>query len=389
MTGPVVAARRFGVADSSGERHADWLELFFDLVFVVAVAELASTLEHHPSGPGLVRYVLLFVPVWWAWVGYTFYADRLQSGPDVTYRILMIVAMLAVAALAVAVPHAFDGTGSVRFALCYVAVRALLIVLYARAFRLDRSARPLTGRYLTGFTIGAALWLVSIAVPTPGRYALWAAGLLVELAVPLLSARAIARVPFHVSHIPERFGLFVIIVLGEAVALGALSLGEGGQEPLPLAVGGAGFLIIGALWWLYFDGVDGSSMRHWWVSGQVYVYGHLVVLAALTAFGVGVLLATHAVHDAALDGSARWAVCGGIGAFLLAIGLIQLCRPDGWRDPCSWVRLGAGVLFLLLRPLGAGLPLLLLELLALVLLTTQIIVEHRLRAAMPASTAGG
>ncbi|GAA4609941.1 low temperature requirement protein LtrA [Actinoplanes octamycinicus] len=384
MTEPVSAPRRFGVADSSGERHADWLELFFDLVFVVAVAELAATLEHHPTGSGFVQYTLLFVPVWWAWVGYTFYADRLQTGPDVPYRILMIVAMLAVAALAVAVPDAFHGNGSVRFALCYVAVRAVLIILYARAFRLDRSARPLTGRYLIAFTAGAGLWLTSAVVPAPGRYALWAAGLLIELAVPLLSARAIARVPFHVSHIPERFGLFVIIVLGEAVALGAMSLSEGGQDPLSLAVGAVGFLIVGALWWLYFDGVDGSSMRHWWISGQVYVYGHFVVYTALTAFGVGVLLATHAVHDHAVDGSARWALCGGIGAFLLAIGVIQLCRPGGPRDRRTWVRLAAGALFLLLRPLGAGLPLLALELLALALLTAQIVAEHRLAAGQKA-----
>ncbi len=197
-------------------RHATAFELFFDLVFVVAVAELADALLHHPTAAGLGRYVALFVPVWWAWVGYTFYADRFDND-DAVQRLLMVAAMLAVASLAVAIPDAFaDARGSAVFASSYVAVRALLVALYARAHWLVPEGRPLTARYLTGFVTGAALWLASLAVAPPGRYALWAAGLAVELATPLLSAAAIARVPFHGSHIPERFGLFTLIVLGEA-----------------------------------------------------------------------------------------------------------------------------------------------------------------------------
>src|SRR3982751_5319244 len=78
-----------------GERHASWLELFFDLVFVLAVAEVARTLAGHSDSGGLLKYAALFVPVWWSWVGFTFYADRFES-EEAAYRILMFAGMLAV-----------------------------------------------------------------------------------------------------------------------------------------------------------------------------------------------------------------------------------------------------------------------------------------------------
>src|SRR5687767_8260882 len=81
-----------------GERHASWLELFFDLVFVLAVAQIARVLAEHSDLEGILKYLALFVPIWWSWVGFTFYADRFES-EDAAYRILMFAGMLAVAAL--------------------------------------------------------------------------------------------------------------------------------------------------------------------------------------------------------------------------------------------------------------------------------------------------
>ncbi|WP_051366988.1 low temperature requirement protein A [Hamadaea tsunoensis] len=377
---------RFGVERDAEERHGSWLELFFDLIFVVAVAELAGTLEHHPTPHGFLRYAALFLPVCWAWIGYTFFADRWQN-EDAPHRVLMIVSMLGVAFLAIAIPHAFDGgTGSVRFAISYGAVRLLLIVLYARAYTTDPAARPLTGRYVTGFTIGALLWFSSAAVPLPQRHWLWAVGFAVELATPLLSARAIARVPFHRSHIPERFGLFVIIVLGEAVALGVTGI-EGGSLGLPTLLAAAvGFLGAGALWWHYFDHVDGSALQRWLVSGQTYVYGHMPLYAGITAYGVGVLLGSRAMTDAALAGAARWCLCAGAAAYFLVVAAIQWTMTMPVGDARMWTRLGTAVLLTVLATVS-GLPPLAVAVLVLAAVLAALVAEHLLTARTPAPAA--
>ena len=107
--------------DDGDERHATWLELFFDLVFVVAIAQLADGLAEDPSVHGFLIFAGLFVAVWWAWVGYTFYADRFDTD-DPPHRVLMLVGMFLVAVLASVIPEAFHGE-TVGFALAYAAVR--------------------------------------------------------------------------------------------------------------------------------------------------------------------------------------------------------------------------------------------------------------------------
>jgi low temperature requirement protein LtrA len=380
------------------ERRASALELFFDLVFVVAVAELTDTLLHEPTGLGLLHYCALFLPIWWAWVGYTFFADRFDND-DLVHRTVMLAAMLAVSSLAEAVPDAFASpAGSIRFAVSYVAVRVLLLVQYARVHACIPVARPLTGRYLVGFGAGAAIWLASVFVPEPARYACWAAGLVVELATPMASASAIKRVPFHTSHIPERFGLFVLIVLGESVTLDALGIASDRLDLMATLIIIAGFLIAAGLWWLYFDCVDPSPMRRWRWTGQAYVYGHAVVFAAIPASGAGVLLASRmaagyhpqegaletAVADpAVLLTEARWALCGGIAAFLFAIGAIHLVNTAPRGDLRVWSRVALGTAATLLAVFGAGLPPLAVEAALIVGLAAEIVLEVRLICATP------
>ena len=336
-----VAPPQLRTLTDAESRHASSLELFFDLVLAVGIAALGAMLSRDTSLDGFLRYGALFVPVWWAWVGYTFYADRFESD-DLIYRLLVLVAMLAMAGVAVNSADAFSSAAVSRMlAWSYVGVRVILLSLYARAYRHEPRARPLCGRYLVGFGIGAGLWLVSVAVPVPARYWLWGAALLVELATPLLSASAIARVPYHSSHIPERLGSFTIVVLGETVVLTATGVGT----RLHLADGliaAIGFLVAACLWWTYFEFVDDSPLRHGLLAGQTYVYGHLLVFAGITATGAGVLLAARGADRGTLSAGERAALCGGPSLFLLAIGVIHLVnvrRPD---DPVAWSRLVAG-----------------------------------------------
>src|ERR671910_83230 len=151
------------LADVEEERHASWLELFFDLVFVVAIAELSHELVVNHTLNGFATFAALFVPVFVAWQGFSFYADRFDTD-DVLFRVSMLIAMLAVAALAIQIPSATHGA-STGFALAYVAIRSLTVALNLRAYRHVSLARPLIGRYVVAFSFSVALWTVSLAVP--------------------------------------------------------------------------------------------------------------------------------------------------------------------------------------------------------------------------------
>ena len=309
------------------ERRASWLELFFDLVFVVAITQLGESLSRHVSAAGFLRFAALFVPVWWAWIGYTFYADRFDSD-DVVQRVAMLGGMVAIAALAINIEDVSAGR-STGFALSYVALRGILIALYLRARRAVPQARQLATFYLTGFSLGTSLWVVSLAVGGAPRYWLWAVGLCIEIATPLLARRLIERIPPHASHIPERFGLITMIVFGESVV--AVAAGTASTE---WAAGSAltaflGFVAIACLWWIYFDFVDHRvAFRATVLRGQVYVYGHVPLLAALTSVAVGVKLAILAGVDPGQIGGARMALGGGVAGILATLGVfLVLCQP--------------------------------------------------------------
>ena len=179
------------------------------------VAQLADGLAEDPSLRGFLVFAGLFVPVWWAWVGYTFYADRFDTD-DPPHRVLMIGGMFAVAVLASVIPGAFQGE-TASFAIAYAGVRAVVVVLNARAWWHLPAARPLLNVYIPPSRRAVALFLVSAAVEPPYRYWLWAVALAIDLGTPLASQERIRKVPIHGSHIPERVGLFTIIVFGESV----------------------------------------------------------------------------------------------------------------------------------------------------------------------------
>lgn len=273
------------------ERHATWLELFYDLVFVAAVAQLATGLNADYSIAGILRFCLLMVPVWWAWVGHTFYMTRFDTD-DVGHQLLTMVQMIAVASLAVNVSRALGAT-SVGFALSYAAIRGILVAEYLRAGRHVPAARPLTNRYAAGFGFAAFLWLLSVALPPPFRFALWAVGIVIDFLTPITGGTIHVRFPPHHMHLPERFGLFVIIVIGEAVAGVVAGEGQGRLSFVSAASGVMGLVIAFALWWGYFEGARGASNRV--VSSfehvsryQLWLYAHLPLVMGITAAAVGV-----------------------------------------------------------------------------------------------------
>ena len=294
---------------------------------MVAVAQVAHELEVDDSALGFVKFAALFVPVWWAWVGFTFYSDRFDTD-DLVFRLLMIAEMLGVAALASTTPDALHG-GSAGYALSYVAVRAVLIAL-SRAYRHVAPARGLTGLYSAAFTISAALWLGSL-FPTPARYWVWVIAMIIDLGTPLVARRFIQAAPVSTMHIPERIGLFTIIVLGEsvfAVVVGTSDT-DWNAHALVAAVGG---FAVAAFWWIYFDTLDMSLFEQGLLVGQIYLYTHLPLLAGLTAAGAGVELAIHDAAGGSLSEGARWALCGGVAVALAGLAVIHFTATRAPRE---------------------------------------------------------
>jgi low temperature requirement protein LtrA len=338
-----------------GERHATWLELFFDLVFVISIAEVVHTLEDYRTLADFLGTAGLFVAVWWAWVGYTVYADRFDTD-DLLHRVLVLAGMLAVIAMALSIHDALH-SGSIQFALAFVAVRGIVLLLNARARRHAAPARPLLNLFLTAFSFGASLWLVSVFVPEPARYVLWGVALVIELSAPWVGRRQIVKAPVHASHLVERFGLFTLIVLGESVISVAQGAAEVRWTAATLAAAVGGFLGVACLWWLYFDRLDEGAVRSV-LRGLVWNYAHLPLLAGLVSVAVGTEYVIRQAEAAQLERSTTLALGGGTALYLLAIVVTGLAvrRPT---DRALWlwlvsaaVALAIGLLWPLGLPLG-------------------------------------
>jgi low temperature requirement protein LtrA len=321
--------------ETEGERNATWLELFYDLVFVATVAMLGIRLSADTSVTGWFSYAAYFLLVWWLWASHTFYADRYDTD-DLVYRFLAGTQMVAIAILAASVSTGPAASTAV-FAAAYAAARILLLLLYARAFKFVPATRQLVRGYLIGFGIGAAIWVTSIFVPEPARFWLWGIALTVDLATPFIMRKAQAASPLDVSHLPERFGLFTILVLGESIVAVVVGLGHVEWQWSTTIAGIAGLSVATGLWWIHFDNVDGRVVRRkgkgraW--QPTVWIYSHLPLAIGLAMVGVGV---EHAIvgsdHGHHYTSAERWLLVGGVVLALAAMVGIETASRRDIRD---------------------------------------------------------
>jgi low temperature requirement protein LtrA len=276
------------------ERHASWLELFFDLVYVLAVSQVANILSDHSDLAVFLKYAALFVPIWWSWVGFTFYADRFES-EETVYRVLSFAGMLAVTGFSLTLANAFTAPGDTPFVICYVLVRLVLIAMYARSAYYIPLARVFSMQFVIGLGGSCVLLLISLALAPPYRYGLWAAAIVLELVTPYLNLKAARTFPIDRSHIPERFGLFTIIVLGEAVIATATGASQVNWNFSTIATACLGFAMAACIWWINFDFVEDSAIKSRSLRTRfIYLYGHFFVVAAIVAMGIGV---EHAIKE--------------------------------------------------------------------------------------------
>lgn len=354
------------------ERHATWMELFYDLLFVAVVAQLSLQLSHDISPSGILKFVLLFVPVWWAWIGQAFYATRFDTD-DLGHRLFIIVQMFAVAAMAVNV-HEGLSHGSAGFALSYAAVRFILVGEYIGADVFVPAAHRFIRRLEIGFGIAATIWLISAFVAPPYRFIFWGIGMLVDFATPLSAGRLHSQLAPHASHLPERFALFTLIVLGESIT-GVVSGLLQQQWGLASAISAMlGLSLAFSLWWVYFDNIDAAPIRAARTGGRIWVYqtwlyAHLPLVIGLTATAVGVEYVVISPQDLVLPPEQRWLICGGVAVVLLSLGLIHLTIVLSQTQPRNFTHViyhfGTAAALLILAALVSCRPLILIGILAL------------------------
>jgi low temperature requirement protein LtrA len=347
--------------DHGQERRATWLELFYDLIFVVAIAELAHNLSKDVSWAGILGFVALFTPIWSCWLGATFYATLFDTD-DLSDRLLTLLQMIMIAALAVNVHHGLSSSAT-GFAIAYAGARSVLIVQFLIARYHVPIARPLLNRYILGFGVAVGCWILSLFVPAPWRFILWALGVIVEFIAPLGTGHLATQITPDITHMPERLGLFTMIVLGESVA--AVVKGVAQKEWIfsSTVVALLGMIVAFSLWWLYFDSIDGSPLETM-KAGRIkifisWLYSHLLLAIGLAATGVGV---EHLIFKSAvnvLPDNERLLFCGAVTLCLVVLALINLttCILEKHRQGriLSAYRLGAGAFVLCLGIAGKSL----------------------------------
>jgi low temperature requirement protein LtrA len=317
---PELARRPVQRSSHEESRRATWLELFSDLAFVAAVGKVGHALAASYDGEGLLRFLLLFVPVWWAWVGQTMFLTRFDSD-GLGQRIFHLAQIAAVVGLAAAVPAAEQGE-LLGYGLGYAALRVLLILQYLWAGRHVRGARPMTLRFALGYSAGLAVWLLGLFIPGSPAV-LWPLAMAVDFAVPLVFRRCAFLFPPSREHTPERFGLFTIIVLGEVI-LAVIAGGEVGGAAWPLVVVGVSLAFF--VWWIYFDGVGGAEARLPSAGKPIgylaWLYCHLPLHASIIAGGIGIKKAIESGASGSFDGA--WLLCAAIFVSQLAMHVIFL-----------------------------------------------------------------
>ena len=331
MTSLVRAPQLRFVAGAEPGRKVTWLELFFDLIFVAAVAQVGEPLRDDYTLSGLVRYTTLFILIWWAWIGTSVFATRFNSD-DVLQRVLTLVQMFAVAAMAANASDALDSRSSAGFAAAYAAMRLVLVAQYWRARQIE-CARGLATRYLSGHGVAALLWLLSAFVPAPGRFVIWAVALAIDLGTPWLAVAHSVKAPPDAAHLPERFGLFTLILLGESII--AVMQGMKSQEDwsAPAALSAfLGMAIAFLLWWWYFDGATAAGEQHIRTRAEairfhVLSYAHLPLYLGIAAAGAGVERVVHLGTASELHGSDGAILPIAIAVSMLSLTLIAAVGP--------------------------------------------------------------
>jgi low temperature requirement protein LtrA len=299
------------------------LELFFDLVFVLALTQCTTLMAAQPTWQGLAKGMLVLAIMWWAWVGYAWLTSVVDPEEGMV-RLAVIAAMAALLVVALAVPEAFDRLG-LLFAGAYAVVRAAHIVLFIISSRDDPALRRSVLAGLTGSTaIGVGLLAAASQADGALQGALWALALTLDMGGPMLfGSEGWKLVP---EHFAERHGAIIIIALGESIV--AIGVGaEAGVDAGVVAAAILGVVVAAALWWLYFDVVALVAARRLEnaapgrerneIARDSFSFLHLPMVAGIALAALGLKKTLEHVGDS-LEIEPATAMLGGIALYLLA-----------------------------------------------------------------------
>lgn len=311
-------------------RVSSQLELLFDLTFVVAVAaatdQFAHTIAEGHAGDGVIPFLQVFFAIWWAWMNFTWFASSYDTD-DVAYRLLTMVQMAGVLVLAAGVPAAADHGDYLLITIGYLIMRIGLITQWLRAGIEDPARRRTAFRYAIGIGVLQLGWFGRLyltgtgAVSDTALVVLFVVLAILELCVPLWAERP-RSTTWHPHHIAERYGLFTIILLGEAVLASSNAVRRAVEETVGSAdlilVAACGLVILFALWWLYFLHPAGPRLEERRSRSYRWGYGHYGIFAALAALGAGLEVSVEQTgHDLHLTPTAvSYAVAIPIAAFV-------------------------------------------------------------------------
>ena len=298
------------------------LELFFDLVFVLALTQCTALMAHEPTWEGIAKGLLVLGVLWWAWVGYAWLTSAVD--PEVgAVRIVIFAAMAALLVISLCVPEAFDDLGLV-FAGGYAAVRAAHIALFRLASRDDPAFRSSTNGLAVSTALGVGLIAVASQLDGVEQGALWMLALALDMAGPyFFGAEGWVLVP---EHFAERHGLIIIIALGESI----VAIGVGAEQALTVGIAAAaviGIALAATLWWAYFDVVALVAARRLAnatpgreqneIARDSFSYIHFPMVAGIVLLALGLKKTLGHVDDA-LEIETATAMLGGLAASLLA-----------------------------------------------------------------------
>jgi inward rectifier potassium channel len=325
------------------------MELFYDLIFVAAIIQLGDTLstqvtQQHAVAAPFAWFFALFAPLWVAWTGYTFFANRFTLD-DASQRLLVFLKMFAVGVMAIAAPGVAAQESHTTFALAYAVAQTFIVIMYVRAWRQVEDARPYARYWGSVFAIGAVLWLISAFVPAPWAYALWAGGVGAVLFAPInKKSRELAqRFPLDMEHLSERYGLLTIIVLGESfVKVLSYLTGEGmGDQVNYLFKAGLSLFITCSVWWIYFDDVAGSEVQEESGGWIAWLYGHLPLAVGITGLGVAVKKTITFNLDQPPDSAYRWLLVAALALVFFSVGIIDSVTEREHAELSSKARVNA------------------------------------------------
>jgi low temperature requirement protein LtrA len=348
-----------GVATEGGDladRRVTPLELFFDLVFVFALTQVTGFLADHLTWLGMLQGAALLIVLWWAWGGYSWLTNAVPAEEVIPARLVILAAMAAMLVASLAVPGAFGEYG-VIFGLAYFVVRLLHVVLFVLATG-SAPERQAMLRLAPGF-LGAPVLLIPAGfVDGFAQGALWVATLAIDLGVSLVFG--VSGFQVHAEHFVERYGLIVIIALGEsivAIGVGAQGLAIGAGVVLAAVLGIA---LAAALWWAYFDlvmlvagrrlsAVKGAERAR--LARDAYSYLHLPIVAGVIFVALGIKQTLAHVGEP-LGTIPAVALCGGVALYLLGHNAFRLRDVGSVSIP----RLVVTILCCALIPLAVSVP---------------------------------